>query len=183
MKQWAGGTLITGTSVMVGANGQDARVLLALPFGLAWIATAGYSGRVSPSRARRAATIDAPLPSRPMSAGRGDRRPCRSAAGWGVRGWAGGSCRQRWGTQEISSAGASAAVTACSAERARPAVSAAANGASPSAARAAATVCPYAAATPAEVAGCAGRGRGRAGAPAGAGRGKRVRCVSQTCPS
>ena len=40
--RWAGGLLVLGVLTLVGFNDQDARVLLAIPFGLAWVAV-GYA--------------------------------------------------------------------------------------------------------------------------------------------
>jgi hypothetical protein len=47
LPRWAGTLLIVGTLAMLGFNDQDGRALLAVPFGVAWVATgyALWSGR------------------------------------------------------------------------------------------------------------------------------------------
>jgi hypothetical protein len=41
LPRWAGAFLIVGTLVLLGVNDQDERILLAIPFGLAWMSI-GY---------------------------------------------------------------------------------------------------------------------------------------------
>ena len=42
MPRWAGALLVVGAVALVGVNDQDARILLAVPFGVAWMAV-GYA--------------------------------------------------------------------------------------------------------------------------------------------